>query len=66
MWPSLSIAIPVLLLGITINILLAMMMAFFRSSYLDLSGVIFCIIMMSISTMALIVKYLDGKIFEEL
>jgi peptide/nickel transport system permease protein len=64
MWPSLSIAIPVLLFGITINILLAMMMAFFRSSYLDLSGVIFCIIMMSISTMFYIIggQYLMGKV----
>ena len=46
MWPSLAIAIPVLLLGMLADILLAMMMAFFRSSYLDLSGVIFCIILM--------------------
>jgi peptide/nickel transport system permease protein len=64
MWPSLAIAVPVLLLGIFANILLAMMMAFFRSSYLDLSGVIFCIILMSISSMFYIIggQYLLGKI----
>lgn len=64
MWPSLSIALPVLLYGMLINILFAMMMAFFRSSYLDLSSVIFCIILMSISTMFYIIggQYLLGKI----
>ena len=64
MWPSLAIAVPVLLLGMFADIFLAMMMAFFRSSYLDLSGVIFCIILMSISTMFYIIggQYLLGKV----
>ena len=64
MWPSLAIALPVLLLGMLANIVLAMMMAFFRSSYLDLSGVIFCIILMSISTMFYIIggQYILGKV----
>ncbi len=64
MGPSLSIAVPVLLLGMLANILFAMMMAFFRSSYLDLTGVIVCIILMSISTMFYIIggQYLFGKV----
>ena len=64
MWPSFSIALPVLLFGMLLDILFAMMMAFFRSSYLDLSGVIFCIILMSISTMFYIIggQYLLGKV----
>ncbi len=64
MWPSLSIALPVLLFGMFINILFAMTLAFFRSSYLDLSGVIFCIILMSISTMFYIIggQYVLGKV----
>lgn len=64
MWPSLAIAVPVLFLGMFANILFSMMMAFFRSSYLDLSGVIFCIILMSISTMFYIIggQYLLGKV----
>jgi peptide/nickel transport system permease protein len=43
-----------------------MVMAFFRSSYLDLSGVIFCIILMSISTMFYIIggQYLVGKLLK--
>lgn len=64
MWPSLAIAVPVLFLGMLVDILFAMMMAFFRSSYLDISGVIFCIVLMSISTMFYIIggQYLLGKI----
>ncbi|AHE66793.1 ABC transporter permease [Legionella oakridgensis] len=64
MWPSLAIAFPVLVFGMLANILFAMMMAFFRSSYLDLTGVIFCIILMSISTMFYIIggQYLFGKV----
>jgi len=62
MWPSLSIALPVLILSMILNITFAMLMAFFRSSYLDLSSVIFCIILMSISTMFYIIggQYLFG------
>lgn len=66
MWPSLAIAVPVLILGLFVNIVFAMMMAFFRSSYLDLSGVVFCIILMSISTMFYIIggQYLFGKVLK--
>jgi peptide/nickel transport system permease protein len=66
MWPSLSIAVPVLILGLFVNIVFAMMMAFFRSSYLDLSGVVFCIILMSVSTMFYIIggQYLFGKVLK--
>ncbi|KTC65996.1 peptide ABC transporter, permease protein (plasmid) [Legionella adelaidensis] len=62
MWPSLAIALPVLLLGMIVDILFAMLMAFFRGTYLDLSGVIFCIVLMSISTMFYIIggQYLFG------
>ncbi|MDI9818573.1 MULTISPECIES: ABC transporter permease [unclassified Legionella] len=64
MWPSLAIALPVLLLGILVNIIFAMAMAFFRSTYIDLSGVIFCIILMSISSLFYIIggQYIFGKL----
>jgi peptide/nickel transport system permease protein len=55
MWPSLAIAFPILILGIIVNIFVAMIMAFFRGTYLDLSGVVFCIVLMSISTMFYII-----------
>jgi len=38
MWASLAIALPMLILGLLINITFAMLMVFFRSTYLDLWG----------------------------
>jgi peptide/nickel transport system permease protein len=55
MWPSLAIAVPVLLLGIFCNIVFAMAMAFFRSSWIDLWGVMGCIMLMSISSLFYII-----------
>lgn len=64
MWPSLAIALPVLFLDVISNIILAMSMAFFRGTYLDLTGVIICIILMSISSLFYIIggQYLFGKL----
>jgi len=64
MIPSLAIAIPVLLLGLLINITFAMLMAFFRGSYLDLAGVVTCVTLMSISGLFYIIagQYFIGKI----
>lgn len=64
MGPSLMIAVPVLILGLFVNIVFAMFMAFFRSSYLDFSGVVLCIILMSISSLFYIIggQYLFGKL----
>lgn len=64
MWPSLSFAVPVLLLGLVANIFFAMIMAFFRGSYIDVGGVIVCVMMMSISTLFYIIggQYLAGKV----
>lgn len=64
MWPSLLIAIPILIFGLFINTLFAMMIAFFRGSYLDISGMVLCIIMMSISALFYIIggQYFLGKV----
>ena len=64
MWPSLAIAIPILLFDILANIVFAMAMAFFRSTYLDLTGVIVCIVLMSISSLFYIIggQYIFGKV----
>ena len=64
MWPSLAIALPSFILGLWVNIVFAMLLVFFRGSYLDLSGVIFCIILMSISSLFYIMggQYLFGKL----
>lgn len=66
MWPSLAIALPILFLDVVTNIICAMAMTFFRTTYLDLSGVIICIILMSISTLFYIIggQYLFGKLLK--
>jgi len=65
MWPSLAIAIPVLFIGLLVNITFAMLMAFFRGTYLDVSGVVLCVILMSISALFYIIggQFLLGKLF---
>lgn len=55
MYPSLAIAIPTLILGILVNITFALLMIFFRGTYLDLGGVIICIALMSISALFYII-----------
>ncbi len=64
MKPSLAIAIPTLLVGLLINITFAMLMAFFRGTYVDVSGVILCVVLMSISAMFYIIggQFLLGKL----
>ena len=64
MWPSLAIAVPVLLVGLLMNITFALLMAFFRATYIDLWGVVLCVVMMSISGMFYIIggQYLVSKL----
>ena len=55
MWPSLALALPVMLVGLALNITFALFMAFFRATYLDFWGVVLCVAMMSISTLFYII-----------
>ena len=63
MWPSLALAIPVFLVGLAVNITFALMLAFFRATYIDFWGVVACVAMMSISTLFYIIggQYLVSK-----
>ena len=65
MWPSLSLAIPVFLVGLAICITFALLMAFFRATYLDFWGVVLCVAMMSISTLFYIIggQYIASKLW---
>ncbi|HEY1058406.1 MAG TPA: ABC transporter permease [Limnobacter sp.] len=47
--PSLALAVPVFVLGLLVNIVLALLLTFFRGTYLDLTGVVLCVLAMSIS-----------------
>ncbi|HEC16306.1 MAG TPA: ABC transporter permease [Sedimenticola sp.] len=64
MWPSLAIALPTLVVGLAINITFALLIAFFRATYIDYWGVVLCVIMMSISAMFYIIggQYLMSKL----
>ena len=65
MWPSLALAVPVFLVGLAVCITFALLMAFFRASYLDVWGVVACVAMMSVSTLFYIIggQYLASKIW---
>ena len=64
MWPSLAIALPSLLVGLFINITFALFFVYFRSTKVDYIGVIFCVALMSISSLFYIIggQYLISKL----
>ena len=64
MWPSLAIALPSLLVGLFINITFSLFFVFFRSTKVDYLGVIFCVALMSISSLFYIIggQYLISKL----
>jgi len=64
MWPSLAIAVPVLLVGLLINISVALLLVFFRATYIDVGGVVLCVVLMSVSGLFYIIggQYLIGKL----
>lgn len=66
MWPSLAIAIPIFVIGLMVNITFAILMVFFRATYVDLAGVITCVIIMSISSLFYIIggQFLVGKMMQ--
>ena len=65
MGPSLALAVPVFLIGLLVNITFALLMAFFRATYLDFWGVVLCVAMMSISTLFYIIggQYVVSKLW---
>lgn len=66
MWPSLAIALPTFIIGILVNITFALLMVFFRATYIDLSGVVLCVVLMSISGLFYIIggQFLIGKVMQ--
>ena len=65
MIPSLAIALPVFLLGIWTYITLALIMVFFRMTYIDFWGVVLCVALMSISSLFYIIggQFLISKVW---
>ncbi|MFQ6043427.1 MAG: ABC transporter permease, partial [Candidatus Poribacteria bacterium] len=61
--PSLAIAIPTFIIALLVDITFAMLVAYYRATYVDFWGVVICVIMMSISMLFYIIggQWLFGK-----
>jgi peptide/nickel transport system permease protein len=62
--PSLALTVPLFLLAVPLALSLALLVAFFRETYIDRAGVVVCVLAMSISMLLYIVggQYLIGKV----
>ena len=49
MWPSLALALPTFIIGITENIVFALFIVMFRASVFDTAAMVFCVALMSVS-----------------
>ena len=65
MLPSLAIALPVFILGLVSYITFALIMVFFRATYIDLWGVVLCVAIMSISLLFYVIggQFLISKLW---
>ncbi len=63
MWASFIIAVPIFIIGIFVNLTFSMILAFFRGTYVDVWGVVLCVVTMSISTLFYIIggQFIFGK-----
>jgi peptide/nickel transport system permease protein len=64
MGPSLAIAVPTFIIGLMTNITFALLMVFFRATYLELSGIVLTVVLMSISGLFYIIggQFVVGKL----
>lgn len=65
MGPSLAVALPVFVLGLFVTVSFALLLVYFRATYLDFAGVVLCVAMMSISGLFYIIggQWLVSKIW---
>ena len=65
MWPSLAIALPTFIVMLLVAVSFALLLALFRATALDVTGVALCVFLMSVSTMFYIIggQYLAGKLW---
>jgi peptide/nickel transport system permease protein len=66
MWASLAISVPMFMAGLVINLFLAMMLAYYRATYIDLWGVVLAVVLMSVSTLFYIIggQFMLGKLLK--
>ncbi|MBP6382070.1 MAG: ABC transporter permease [Pseudomonadales bacterium] len=65
MWPSLALAVPVFLVGLFVAITLALLLAFLRATWLDFTGVVICVVLMSISSLFYVIagQYVIARVW---
>ena len=65
MGPSLAVALPVFVLGLCASVWFALLLVYFRATYLDAVGVVLCVAMMSISGLFYIIggQWLVSKVW---
>ena len=64
MWPSVALAFPTFLLGVFVIVVFSLGLVFFRHTKLEIGGVVFAIVMMSISSLFYIIfgQWLFSKV----
>ena len=62
--PSLALTVPLFTLGLFFAVVIALFIAFFRATYIDSSGLVLCMLAMSIASLLYIIggQYLIGKL----
>ena len=65
MGPSLAVAVPVFVIGLLATVSFALLLVYFRATYLDAAGVVLCVAMMSISGLFYIIggQWLVSKVW---
>ncbi|TCJ13190.1 ABC transporter permease [Parasulfuritortus cantonensis] len=66
MWPSLAIALPTFVIGLAVDISVALILLFFRRTYVEWTGVVALVAMMSVSSLFYIIggQYLFAKVWQ--
>jgi len=64
--PSLTLTVPLFVLGVLIGVPLSLFVAFFRDTYIDRMGLVLCVVAMSVSILLYIVgaQFLIGKLLK--
>lgn len=65
MWPSLAVQVPVFLIGLSVNIFVALLVVMFRASLFETAAMVLCIALFSISGVFYIIggQFLFGKLW---
>lgn len=64
MWPSLALAVPTFFLGLAVSVAFALFLVFFKHTRIDFYGIVFCVVLLSISGLFYIIagQWLFAKV----